>query len=61
MRIFVPAETRTGEKRVALVPDIISKLTRAGLTVSIESGAGVNAGAPDSEYSQAGASVMPAA
>ncbi|MEY3093670.1 MAG: Alanine dehydrogenase/PNT, N-terminal domain, partial [Actinomycetota bacterium] len=37
MRIFVPAETRTGEKRVALVPDIISKLTRAGLTVSIES------------------------
>ncbi|NDF42786.1 MAG: NAD(P)(+) transhydrogenase (Re/Si-specific) subunit alpha, partial [Actinobacteria bacterium] len=51
MRIFVPAETRTGEKRVALVPDIISKLTRAGLTVSIESGAGVNAGAPDSEYS----------
>ena len=61
MRIFVPAETRTGEKRVALVPDIISKLTRAGLTVSIESGAGVNAGAPDSEYSQAGASVIPAA
>ena len=61
MRIFVPAETRTGEKRVALVPDIISKLTRAGLTVSIESGAGVNAGAPDSEYSQAGASVIPTA
>ena len=60
MQIFVPAETRSGEKRVALVPDIISKLTRAGLSVSIESGAGINAGAPDSEFSNAGANVISA-
>ena len=60
MQIFVPAETRSGEKRVALVPDIISKLTRAGLSVSIESGAGINAGAPDSEFSNAGATVISA-
>ena len=60
MQIFVPAETRSGEKRVALVPDIISKLTRAGLSVSIESGAGINAGAPDSEFSNGGATVISA-
>ena len=60
MQIFVPAETRSGEKRVALVPDIISKLTRAGLSVSIESGAGINAGASDSEFSNAGATVISA-
>jgi len=37
MRVVVPAESKTGEKRVALLPDIISKLTKAGLSISIES------------------------
>ena len=45
MRVVVPAESKAGEKRVALLPDIISKLTKAGLSVSIESGAGIHAGA----------------
>ena len=58
MRIFVPTETRTGENRVALVPDLVSKLTRAGLTVAIESGAGLRSGAADSEYTKAGADVV---
>ena len=40
MRVAVPREIKEGEKRVALVPDIISKLTRLGLDVTIESGAG---------------------
>ena len=31
MRVVVPAESKAGEKRVALLPDIISKLTKAGL------------------------------
>lgn len=44
MRVVVPAESKAGEKRVALLPDIISKLTKAGLSVSIESGAGIHAG-----------------
>ena len=35
MRIAVPKEIKSGEKRVALVPDIISKLTKAGLEVVI--------------------------
>ena len=57
MRIAVPKEIKDGEKRVALVPDIISKLTKAGLEVVIESGAGLNAQAADQEFKNAGAEV----
>jgi NAD(P) transhydrogenase subunit alpha len=57
MRIAVPKEIKDGEKRVALVPDIISKLTKAGLEVVIESGAGVTAQASDLEFKNAGAEV----
>jgi H+-translocating NAD(P) transhydrogenase subunit alpha len=57
MRIAVAKEIRAGEARVALVPDIISKLTKAGLEVVIESGAGVKSGFTDDQYSAAGASV----
>ncbi len=57
MLVAVPKEIRDGEKRVALVPDIINKLTRLGLEVVIESGAGVNAQASDDAYRAAGALV----
>jgi len=57
MRIAVPKEVKSGEKRVALVPDIISKLTKAGLEVVIESGAGVAAQYSDKQFSDAGAQV----
>jgi NAD(P) transhydrogenase subunit alpha len=57
MRVAVPVEIRDGEKRVALVPDIINKLTRLGLDVLIESGAGIHAQATDAEYVSAGASI----
>jgi len=57
MRIAVPRETKSGEKRVALVPDIISKLTKVGLEVVIESGAGVAAQYSDKQFSDAGAQV----
>ena len=57
MRIAVAKEIRSGEARVALVPDIISKLTKAGLEVVIESGAGIPSGFPDSEFTAAGATV----
>jgi len=43
MKLAVPKEVRPGEKRVALVPDIIAKLVKAGLVVVIEYGAGVSA------------------
>ena len=58
MLVAVPKEIRDGEKRVALVPDIISKLTRLGLEVAIESGAGINAQASDDAYRAAGAQVV---
>ncbi len=55
MRVAVPKEIKDGEKRVALVPDIISKLSKAGLEVVIESGAGLTAQASDKDFESAGA------
>ena len=57
MRVAVPREIRDGEKRVALVPDVINKLTRLGYEVVIESGAGVHAQATDALFTAAGATV----
>ena len=57
MKIFVPKESKAGERRVALVPDVISKLTRAGFSVVIESGAGVHSSASDAEFEKAGATI----
>jgi NAD(P) transhydrogenase subunit alpha len=58
MKVCVPREVREGEKRVALVPDVISKLIKLGYEVAIESGAGVNSQASDDLYRSAGASVV---
>ena len=58
MRIAVPKEIRDGEKRVALVPDIINKLTRLGYEVSIESGAGNHSQATDEDFKSTGASIV---
>jgi len=58
MRVAVPLERKEGEKRVALVPDIINKLTRLGYEVVIESGAGNNSQGTDAAYTAAGASVV---
>jgi NAD(P) transhydrogenase subunit alpha len=58
MKVCVPKEIREGEKRVALVPDVISKLTKLGYEVVIESDAGAHAQAPDDLYRSAGASVV---
>ncbi len=57
MRISVPKEIKPGEKRVALVPDIISKLTKLGHEVFIESGAGVAAEYSDAQFLAAGAQI----
>jgi NAD(P) transhydrogenase subunit alpha len=58
MRVAVPLEIKAGEKRVALVPDIINKLTRLGYEVVIQSGAGDNSQGTDAAYTAAGASVV---
>jgi len=57
MRVGVPKESREGERRVALIPDVVQSLTGGDIEVAVESGAGESAGHPDSEYSDAGASV----
>jgi NAD(P) transhydrogenase subunit alpha len=56
MRIGVPKETAPGERRVALVPDSVSRLVKAGHEVLVQRGAGESAFYPDREYATAGAS-----
>ncbi|HKG35564.1 MAG TPA: Re/Si-specific NAD(P)(+) transhydrogenase subunit alpha [Solirubrobacterales bacterium] len=58
MRIGVPKETAEGERRVALVPDVVRSLKKNdGIDVTVESGAGEAAGHPDEHYSEAGAEI----
>lgn len=57
MRVAVPKEIKAGEKRVALVPDVISKFTKLGYEVVIESGAGLHAQATDKDYEAVGAKI----
>jgi H+-translocating NAD(P) transhydrogenase subunit alpha len=55
VRIAVPKEVAPGEARVALVPDVVQRLTKAGVEVVLESGAGAPARYPDAAYISAGA------
>ncbi len=57
MQIGVPKETWPGELRVALVPQNAKKLIGRGFEITIESGAGLNAGFTDADYEEAGAAV----
>src|SRR5438552_13525565 len=57
MRIGVPKETAAGEHRVALVPEVVSKLRAKGLDVMVQAGAGSGALLPDAAFEEAGASV----
>jgi H+-translocating NAD(P) transhydrogenase subunit alpha len=57
--VGVPKETYPGERRVALVPAVIPNITKAGMEVIIESGAGEQAGYPDAAYVEKGAKIVP--
>ena len=59
MIVGVPKESYPGERRVALVPLVIPNLTKAGLEVVVESGAGEPAGYPDTTYVEKGAKIAP--
>jgi NAD(P) transhydrogenase subunit alpha len=61
MRVAVPRETAPGERRVALVPETVSKLREAGFEVRVERGAGGAAGFPDELYEEAGAELVDSA
>lgn len=60
MKVGVARETAAGERRVALVPEALGKLTAAGLEILVEAGAGREALIPDQAYADAGATVVPA-
>lgn len=57
-KIVVVKETRPGEKRVALMPDVIAKLVKQGISIAIESGAGTGANASDDAYRAEGATIF---
>jgi H+-translocating NAD(P) transhydrogenase subunit alpha len=57
MKVGVARETAPGERRVALVPEALGKLTAAGLEILVEAGAGAGSSIPDSAYVDAGAKV----
>src|SRR5437879_5193188 len=61
MNIGVPKETVQGESRVALIPDALPPLTKAGFTVLVESGAGQGAYFENANYEKAGAKIVPEA
>jgi NAD(P) transhydrogenase subunit alpha len=55
--IGVPKETFPGERRVAIVPDMVPALVKAGAEVLVEAGAGVGAGITDESFTQKGAKI----
>jgi NAD(P) transhydrogenase subunit alpha len=58
MIVGVARESYPGERRVALAPSVIPSLTKAGLEVVVEAGAGVEAGYLDTEYTAKGATIV---
>src|SRR4029077_18361552 len=59
MIVGVPRETFPGERRVAMVPAVIPSLTKAGLEVVVEAGAGKEAGYLDADYAAKGEKILP--
>jgi NAD(P) transhydrogenase subunit alpha len=59
VKLAVPTETRPGERRVALVPDVVKKLVAAGWEISVQAGAGGEAAFSDDAFTEAGATVAP--
>jgi NAD(P) transhydrogenase subunit alpha len=56
-KLFVPKECAAGETRVAVTPDSVKRLLKAGFAVEVESGAGDTANIADSAYEAAGATI----
>jgi NAD(P) transhydrogenase subunit alpha len=56
-KLFVPKECADGETRVAITPDSVKRLLKAGFAIEVEPGAGESANISDAAYEQAGATV----
>jgi H+-translocating NAD(P) transhydrogenase subunit alpha len=59
VKVGVPRETVSGERRVALVPDGVRRLAEQGVDVVVEPDAGLGAGFEDAAYEEAGATLVP--
>ena len=59
MRIAVPKEIVSGERRVALVPETCKKLIKTGAEIAVEAGAGQAAYFADEDFCTAGATIVP--
>ncbi|MHB8571874.1 MAG: Re/Si-specific NAD(P)(+) transhydrogenase subunit alpha [Candidatus Dormibacteria bacterium] len=57
MKLVTPRETRPGERRVALVPETVTRARSAGYEVAVQAGAGESSFISDAAYREAGASV----
>jgi NAD(P) transhydrogenase subunit alpha len=60
MKVGVAKETAAGERRVALVPEVLGKLKAAGLDLLVEAGAGAGSAIPDASFEEAGATIVSA-
>jgi len=58
MKVGVAKETAPGERRVALVPEVLGKLKAAGLDILVERDAGAGSSIPDGAYQEAGATIV---
>ncbi|MDD1615700.1 MAG: NAD(P) transhydrogenase subunit alpha [Methylococcaceae bacterium NSP1-2] len=59
MKIGIPKEIHSGEKRVATTPDAAAQIMKLGFSVCIESGAGLNADISDADYQAVGVEIVP--
>jgi H+-translocating NAD(P) transhydrogenase subunit alpha len=59
VKVSVPKETKPGERRVGLVPDVAAKLVDAGFELLVQSGAAAEAHLPDDLYVEKGATIVP--
>ncbi|MBA58187.1 MAG: NAD(P)(+) transhydrogenase (Re/Si-specific) subunit alpha [Gammaproteobacteria bacterium] len=58
MQIAVPTEKWANERRVALIPDSVKKLTRLGLSVQVQNNCGLESGYSNEQYAEAGATIV---
>ncbi len=58
MKLAVPRECRPGERRVAITPENVARLTKMGFAVAVEHDAGAAAAFGDDDYQKAGAEVI---
>ena len=58
MNVVIPKETLDNESRVAATPGSIKELVKAGLSVMVETQAGIQSHIYDTDYKNAGASII---